>query len=110
LLQSGNGLEDADEHTGDGEDGSDGLEIVVKEVMHGDHHRPLTPVIINFDQDGMVAVAVFFMASEAFEKFKQLLVAEEAAQQVLRSQLVHVPLLVRAHGQDREVQAQNEAI
>jgi hypothetical protein len=29
---------------------------------------------------------------------------------VLSSQLVHIPLLVRGHGQDREVQAQNQAI
>ena len=103
LLETHQGSEDTHEHTYNREHRDDDPEVVVDEPMQGYPHRSFTLELIYLLSDDEIAVAKAQMACETLEENKQLMVTEEAVNEVLCSQLVHVLFLVHEHCQEGDV-------
>lgn len=110
LLETHQGSEDTREHTNNREHGDNRLEVVVDELMYGDPHGPFTFELVDLCRDDVVATAKAQVASQALEENEHIMVADEAAKEVLRSQLVYVLFLVHEHRQEGDVGADDEAI
>ena len=70
--------EDGRNHTDDGQDSDDGLEVVVEKLVNGNEDRPIAPVVQEVLQDAIVLPPKVEVRREALEEVERLRVAEGA--------------------------------